>query len=506
MEQTEPNRKAERFINYRPLFEIALGLILGIALCGSIKGAGVVIFGSVFAVGGIILFIIKQPRDGLFVFSVAVGALLLLSAAPEIVPRGEYELTGVVSEYAETARGAEITLKNAKLNGKRCKSKIFLKYGGNDYEKIEIGDGIFSYAEVYTARAKFGTYDEFRVLASRGIGAKAKTDSLEVVSRNNAPVLKFLHKIRAAAVDKANAVFKEDGGLIAALTVGERSEIGENRSDIYRTTGTAHLLAISGFHMGVICALMGILLPKGRRWLRFAVMGAGMFIYCLVAVFAPGFVRSAVMTSCILLNSALERRSDSLSGLAVAALILLVINPFQLYSVGFQLSFSACLGIILLNRPVSRFLKKIHFPLAQAVSVTLCASLTASIFQMRYFGNFSPYLLLGNIIAVPAFSIILILSVALTAAGFILPSAASFLAVVPRGVLFVTEKYLSLISNLPGAVMPFHSPPVIACVSILAAAFLISPFTLRPLKKRLKYALIAMAVFTISTVLSIIKL
>lgn len=511
MEQTEPGSYDNRFINYRPLFEIAVGLIIGIILSGLLDTAGKIIFGSVFAVGGIILFIIRCRRAALFVCAAAAGALALLIASPKYVPKGGYELNGVVVDCSETKSGTEIILNNVNLNDVPFRGRLIFvcndkNSSSEKYDIPEIGDGIHTHVTAWTPDKAFGLYNEYRVLASKGIGARAKADSFEIISHDNARFLQFLHKIRSAAVEKANEIFEEDGGMIAALTVGERGEIEEERSDIYRVTGTAHLLAISGFHMGVICAAMGLFLPKGRRWLRFAVMGTGMFIYCLIAVFAPGFVRSAIMTTCILFCSALERRPDSLSALSLSAIILLIINPFQIYSVGFQLSFSACFGIIALNKPVSGFVKKIHFPLAAAVSVTLCASAVTGIFQMRYFGTFSPYLLLGNIVAVPAFSLIMITALIVMAIGFILPSAASFLAVIPRGVLFVTEKYLGLISNFPGAVIKFNSPPVIACISVLAAVFLISPYVLRPFNKRLKYALAAIAVFTVSSILSIIGL
>lgn len=503
-----------RLINYRPMLEIAVGLMIGIVvhgrmpsgsipLCG-IPFNGMMILGAALILACSALAFLKQTRSAFMLGAIIFGILLASVNMPAKVQAGDYDIQGTVTDIAFDDGKLELTLSNVALDGRELNKKLLLIFDGE--REVSIGDNISTNAYVKTPSEIFENYNERNHYLSLGIGVMAYADEITVASHNNASVTQFLHGIRTGIVDKANEIFGSDGKLMSALLVGERYELAEARTEVYRITGTAHLLAISGFHMGAIVAVMRTVIPKGQRKLRTVIIGLSMLFYCTISVYAPGLVRSAIMTFCMLLCSTMERRHDSLSALALAAVLILLINPYQFYSIGFQLSLSACLGIILLNKPIKNAFKRIHIPLASMIAVTTSATLATMMLQMRYYGTFSTYTAIGNIIAIPAFTLVLFLGIVLVILGIAVPQAAVFLANVPRAILFVTEKLLGVLSKLPLATIGFRAPSALSCVLFLLVLFAASEYVLRPAHKRMELALIAMLLFTSSVIISIIPL
>ena len=486
------------------MFEIAIGLMLGIAVHGLMPSDGIIILGIVLIISCSALAFFKQTRPAFISGAILIGILLASINMPTQVRAGDYDISGTVTDFCYDDGKTELTLSNATLDGNKINKKLLLITDGEC--EVSIGDRINADAYAKNPDKVFENYNERNYYLSIGIGVKAYADEVKVLSHNNAPIIQFLHGIRAGIVEKANEIFGADGELMSALVVGERRELAETRTEVYRSTGTAHLLAISGFHMGVIVAALGTIIPKGRRKLRTIVIGLSMFFYCTISVYAPGLVRSAIMTFCMLLCSSMERRHDSLSALALAAVLILAVNPYHLYSIGFQLSLSACFGIILLNKPILNTLKRIHMPFAPMIAVTTSATLATMMFQMRYFGTFSTYAVLGNIIAVPAFTLILMSGVTLISLGFVFPQAAVLLAYIPRAILFVMERILALLSELPLASIGFQAPSALSCVLFLLVLFAVSEYVLRPIGKRIELALIAVLLFTSSVIMSIIPI
>ena len=123
-------------------------------------------------------------------------------------------------------------------------------------------------------------------------------------------------------------------------------------------------------------------------------------------------------------------------------MLILAFEPFQLYSVGFQLSFAACFGLILFSKQFETALASAHIPLAGSVSACLGASIATAPFQAAYFGCLPLYFVAGNLIAVPLFSLVMVLCIAILIIGIPFPGFAAVLAVAPRAVLFVVERCL----------------------------------------------------------------
>lgn len=488
-----------RLINYRPLFEIAVGIMFGVAASGYLSVSGVYILAAALLIAiGIFALIIKSWRSMLFTGAILFGILMAIIAAANNIQPGEYHIEGIIQSINEGEWETELVLTNTALDDEPTNTKIALKIEDDLASNFEVGDEIEAYGSVSIPSKSYGAFDEKRYYLSRDIGVIAEADEIHFISSGNLPITKTIVSIRTAIVEKVYEIFGSDGNLMASLFVGWTNEMPEERETIYRIAGSSHILSISGFHMSIIVMAIAFILPKNRRWLRLITITICMFIYGAICVYTAGISRSAIMTTCLLLAICLERRNDPISALSLAAILILIANPFQLYSVAFQFSFSACFGIFTIGRKLEDWLSKLHVPYSLGIGISVGASLATTMFQMQYFGTFSPYVLFGNLVAVPAFSLILIFGIIVTAIGFLFPGAAMILAYAPRAVLFVSEKYLSAIAKMPYSVISFKPPSIICCVLMLIAIFIVSDYVLCKPKKKLEYLGIIALLFTIS--------
>lgn len=496
-----------RLINYRPLFEFALGMMAGILLCANIPHPFDFILAVLLALSGCALMCFKRTRPAVFALAVLFGLSLASAMLPAEFTSGEARVCGTVCEIEYREDDTRLVLDSVMLNGEKFNKRVRLSLGAAARTGLKIGDIIETDASIRKPSKRFSTYDERKTLLSKGIGCIAEADSITVTGEHSLPFAEFVHSIRSAIDERIKYAFGEDGGIFSALLIGVRDELSDERAEAYRASGTAHLLAISGFHMGIIVGAISLLIPKRRRLFRFVIIFAFAAAYCTVAAYTPGIVRAAVMTVCLLGAGLLERRPDTLSSLSLASILTLIVNPFQLYSLGFQFSFSAVFGIALFSSSFSRKLRGIGLPdkLSSAAAVCLSATIGTAMLQLRYYSSFTPYSLLSNLIAVPAFSAVVILGFITTLAAFVFPPAAQFAAILPRALLFAVENILVLISRLPLASVEFSPPSAISCIIYALLIFAASEYVLRPKRKRLEFAIPLLILFTFSYFMGIIN-
>ena len=239
--------------------------------------------------------------------------------------------------------------------------------------------------------------------------------------------------------------------VVAAMTLGDKSQLTKELRDTYAVSGASHILALSGLHLGIIYTLLSLLLSR-RRW---QVISQVVIIVCIwLFVFLVGMsasvVRSAVMITVYALLSLGHRDKMSVNTLAFAAIVMLLFNPKSLFDVGFQLSFMAVLAILLfypLFESVwsQQFLfgHRLFRWLWTTLAVSCAAQIGVAPLIAYYFGRFSCYFLLTNLVVVPAATLILYLSLLV----LLIPSLAYLLIYI----VDVLNQLLLWITMLPGA-------------------------------------------------------
>lgn len=198
---------------------------------------------------------------------------------------------------------------------------------------------------------------------------------------------------------------KEEKSVLATITLGYRKEMNREVRKRFSVTGVAHLLAVSGFHVAVVCGFLSLLfsfLPKNSfySWLRYLLMLCLLWSFVVITGLAASAVRAGLMLTLYLTGRVLRRMTDGYNTLAAAAFCMLVFNPLYLFDIGFQLSYLAVLSILYLQ-PRLQNLIVVRNPVIAIpwgwITVTLAAQAGTTLLCLYYFRQFSLVFLCTNL-------------------------------------------------------------------------------------------------------------
>ncbi|HLA05008.1 MAG TPA: ComEC/Rec2 family competence protein, partial [Syntrophales bacterium] len=381
--------------------------------------------------------------------------------------------------------------------------------GALDYEKQLRGRGILVQGRISNAS------DIVLIREGRGNAFKAGIE-------------RFRSKLHKIIEENSTTPERE---ILLALLLGEKKLIPQPIRDSFSRTGTSHILAISGLHVGMIASLsiflaLAIMKISPYFLLRFnALKVASLFaaipvlIYAFIAGLGVSVIRATVMILVFLVSVLIRRERELSNTLALAALIILLINPASLFDISFQLSFMAVASLIFAVPVFSTFLgsgrqevtaeplslpKKIVNSLLLFIFVSITATLGTLPLIAFYFNGFSTFSLPANgvvvplmgMVALPIGMLVIITAPFSSALAALLVKAASFFA----GISITAINFLS---SLPGSYLRVSTPslPEIVCYYLLLAVIVIliaretektAPETRRISSNFLKYALCAL--------------
>jgi len=197
-----------------------------------------------------------------------------------------------------------------------------------------------------------GGFDQKAYLGRRGIRALFYGDhhvEPEILSRHRGNYFRErMIAVKHFLSQSLSATFnKRDAGFLKALFLGERSDLSEDFKTLFIRTGTMHILAVSGFNIGFLSlSFFFFLRPfKVSRNLKLLLTLVLVWLYCFLVGWQSPVVRASVMATILISGQLLGRKPNLLNSLGLAALVILGINPKQLFDVGFQLSFVAVFAI-----------------------------------------------------------------------------------------------------------------------------------------------------------------
>ena len=245
----------------------------------------------------------------------------------------------------------------------------------------------------------------------RKVGVEAGELPLLLRSR-----LWFLHQ-RERLLERyhATGAANDAYALLAAMTLGDKSQLTTELRTAYAGTGAAHVLALSGLHLGIVCSLLLLFLRRRRgRVVAQGIMILAIWAFAFLVGLPTSVIRAATMLSVYGLLSMGRRRGLSVNVLAFAAIVMLAVSPQSLFDVGFQLSFAAVFAILALmplwDCWVSPQWQQRHRLLSWLWSlfiISVSAQLGTAPLAAYYFGQFPVCFLLTNLVVVPAVWLIL---------------------------------------------------------------------------------------------------
>jgi competence protein ComEC len=233
--------------------------------------------------------------------------------------------------------------------------------------------------------------------------------------------------------------------LVRAMVLGERTAIDEETAETFRMAGTYHVLALSGSQVAMVAALLGWLLTRvgAAPVTRALVLSASLLFYCAFVGGDIPVLRATVMAIVILGGRTLDLDGDAANLLGLAALGLLAFRPSSIGDVGFQLSFAATLGLVLLTRPVLRLLPGLPWRAEMALAASLGAQAALVPLLALHFHRLAPAALLLNLLAVPLSGAVLLagfgILIVSALAPFAVPAAAGLAWLLARGLLLSGE-------------------------------------------------------------------
>ncbi len=277
------------------------------------------------------------------------------------------------------------------------------------------------------------------------------------------PVFQFAYEARFSLLQvlEKNGLKGDEFAVVSAILLGYDDFMDRELREKYAGAGALHVLCVSGLHVGIIFLLLSFILkPLDRktklRYLKVILILISIWAYAFITGLSPSVMRAAVMFSLFAFREASREKSNPYNILAASAFILLLINPFMITKIGFQLSYAAVLAIISLFNPIYGLLP-VKNPILDYFWKLSVVSLAAQIgtfpLAIYYFHQFPVYFFLTNIIVIPLVWLILNAGILVLVMSIFSGMVSSMLGLALSIMLLVLNSSVGFINILPGATL-----------------------------------------------------
>lgn len=284
----------------------------------------------------------------------------------------------------------------------------------------------------------------------------------------------------------------DGSAFLKSMLLGHRWDLPSDIRNNFSNIGTAHILAISGLHVGFIILGMDLILRRFylRRTTVFFIQTGVLITYCMLIGAPTSAIRATIMAIISLGGYALNRPEDRSNSLAFAALIILLIRPGQLFDVGFQMSFGAVSGIILLYPLLKDRLYFIPKRLADILIIPICAQLGVGMLVAYHYNIVSPLSILANILFVPIAGLIVQLGFMLLIFALFMPFLAKIIGLVIGYLSFILIEGGYLIETIPLSSITVISPSIFIIVCYFIFIWLLSYECPQSINKKRTYSIL----------------
>ena len=265
----------------------------------------------------------------------------------------------------------------------------------------------------------------------------------------------FLQK-QLIAYFKHYKIQGDELAVLSALTAGNRTFLDQDLKESYAAVGAMHILAVSGLHVGILYLLLTLIFGNRNqknyyRLIRTLLILAVIWMYAFMTGLSSSVLRASIMFSLFLIGKNLRQQVDSYNILAASALLILIINPLELFKVGFQFSYLAVAGIIFFQPRLEKLIiirNGILDRIWQLFTVSIAAQLITFPLSLYYFHQFPVYFWLTNLAVIPLVWLIMASAVVFSLfipLSFLLP----FIAGILNLLLKILNQVITAIGELP---------------------------------------------------------
>lgn len=200
----------------------------------------------------------------------------------------------------------------------------------------------------------------------------------------------------------SKALDEKKASIIMACCYGDTKYLSFYQKKEFTELGISHIISVSGFHIAVVYKFLEMFLG-----VKISLVIA--FIYMIFTGAKAATIRAFIMILVLKFSKITYRNYDSLSALSLAGLILIILKPYYILDIGFDLSFLATLGIILYNRKLQRYMYRIPQSINESLSMTLSAQVFSMPYVMCTIKNVSLFFIPANLILIPIYSLVILL-------------------------------------------------------------------------------------------------
>lgn len=307
------------------------------------------------------------------------------------------------------------------INSKAAQGKILVLFPKDEHvPNLTVGDRFITVNSFKNIPKPLNPhqFDYRRFMEVKGILRQISLSTHNFIRLSSGKgLLAYTHQLRQKMISdlKDEGFEKDQLAVIQALLLGQKQDLSKETYNNYAAAGAIHILAVSGLHVGIILLILNFIFSplkklKRGRYLKLVLVILFLWFYAILAGLSPSVVRAVTMFSFIAIGMALNRRTSTLNALFLSLLVLILINPFWIFEIGFQLSYLAVLSIILIQpliykawRPNLKILKYFW----GLLTTTFAAQLGVLPLGLFYFHQFPGLFFISNLVILPFLAFIL---------------------------------------------------------------------------------------------------
>lgn len=284
--------------------------------------------------------------------------------------------------------------------------------------KLEYGDIIKLNDTIIKPKEQRNTYGfNYRMyLKSTNIAGSVNTKNYKIIGKKSNLINRLIYKIKESIRTKIYTIVQsENKYLLEAFLIGDKDNISEKVIETFRKSSLSHLIAISGTHITIITTLIYNLfkiIKVGKRS-SYYICVIIIFVYIFITVGTPSVVRSCIGIILVLISKLIYRKSDIYTNTCISAIIILIINPYNIMNLGFILSYGGVIGILIYTNIIKNKSdkKKMKVYIKQICIISFCVHIIIFPIIINSFNNVSFTFFISNLLASPLLFLILNLGI-----------------------------------------------------------------------------------------------
>ncbi len=415
-------------------------------------------------------------------------------------PSGYSYYQGMVRQKAERRQSswcveteviAKGTVKTARWN---FKAYLYFPLQA-DIQNIQPGDRLIFYTRLRPVKSAGGKeeFDYQKYLMFKGISATGFIGGGDFLIEKRKEPPFFLSALREGTAKLIKSQFKPaHASMLQALLMGRRGELESDLKERYQAAGIVHVLALSGLHAGIILLFIRFIFSfcpsvRGSRLFEAILSVLLLWFYALFAGLPASMLRTAIMFSLLAVGRTMNRQYSGINAVFASASFLIIIDPFMLYRLGFQLSHLAVLGILVMYRPLFMLVRTRFWAfryLWGLSSLSISAQIMVAPLIAYHFGKLPVYFLPANLLAVPLVTLLLLSGLLFLCTTWS-ELLQDFFAVFLGYLLDALNGIAATVDGLPGNSIFIAKPGIMDIIFIYMLIVLIWDLIFRPGKKML---------------------